>query len=93
MVISFLFAIFALLLFILSYFLLSGKATLLITNLHVEKKQQAYLFSLIFGVLFILLGSASTVLIFYHPLWLSFGILILVSLFTLMFIFGLNSLM
>lgn len=93
MLIQFLFGIFALLLFILSYFLLSGKATILIANLHVEKKQQAYLFSLILGVLFIFLGIASIVLVFYHPLWLSFGVLILVSFFTLIFIFGLNSLM
>ncbi|WP_156954880.1 hypothetical protein [Carnobacterium funditum] len=85
-----LFGIFAFLLLSLSYFLISGKATIFIPNLHAERKKYAQNLFLIFGILFIFSGIASLALIFYHPVWLSFGFLGLVSLFMMIFIFALN---
>ncbi len=90
MLLKILFGIFSFLLLFLSYFLISGRAIIFIPTIQTDRKKQAQLFFLSLGILFVFFGITSLILIFYHPIWLSLGILGLVSLLTLVLIFGLN---
>ena len=90
MLLQILFGLFSFLLLFLSYFLISGKAIIFIPTIQTDRKKQAQLFFLISGILFAIFGMTSFLLIFYHPIWFSLGILSLISLLTLVLIFGLN---
>ncbi|MCA9766881.1 MAG: hypothetical protein KC455_10745, partial [Carnobacterium sp.] len=93
MLLKILFGIFAVLLFFMSFFLISGKATVFTSIAHIEKKKIAQKLFFSFGVLFILLAFASITLIFYHSIWLSFSVLGMASFSILIFIFILSSFM
>ena len=90
MLLQILFGFFSFLLLFLSYFLISGKAIIFIPTIQTDRKKQAQIFFLSLGIIFIFFGIISLFLIFYHPIWLSLVVLGLVSLFSFIFIFGLN---
>lgn len=90
MLLSVLFFIFSLLLIYTAYFFYTGKAMVLLTSADKETSTKTDVFFKIYGVLFFIGGLGSLVLIFFHPTWLAFAILLFVMLTLLFFIFSLN---
>lgn len=90
MLLSVLFFIFSLLLLYTAYFFYTGKAMALLTNVNKENPIKADTFFKIYGFLFFIGGLGSLILIFFHPTWLAFAILLFVMLTLLFFIFSLN---
>lgn len=90
MLLSVLFFIFALLLMYAGYFFYTGKAAVLLTTTDKKLPMEAATFFKVYGVLFFIGGLASLVLIFFHPNWLAFTVLVFVVFTMLLFIIGLN---
>ena len=90
MLLSVLFFIFSLLLIYAAYFFYTGKAVVLLPNTSKEIPSKKLTFFKLYGALFFIGGLGSLVLVFFHPNWLAFSVLLFVMLTMLFFIFNLN---
>ncbi|AOA00184.1 hypothetical protein BFC22_08715 [Carnobacterium divergens] len=82
--------IFALILFAIAFFLLSGKASVLIINEQKEQHQFNQKFFKSYGYLMLIFGLFACFLVFYHQQWLWLTFLAITSFLMVFFVIGLN---
>ncbi|MCO6017519.1 MULTISPECIES: hypothetical protein [Carnobacterium] len=83
-------SVFALILFAMAFFLLSGKASVLIINEHENQHQMNQKFFKFYGYLLLFFGIFACFLVFNHIQWLWLTFLGATSFIMVFFVIGLN---
>lgn len=90
MLLPILFFIFSALLLYAAFFFHTGKASILLTRTDKTSPSETAPFFKFYGVLFFIGGLSSLLLVFFHPVWLAFAVLLFVMISMLFFIMSLN---